>query len=42
MANNQYNFEMLRAIALLLAAEQTIITLTDDDRAFIKDVLRHA
>jgi hypothetical protein len=41
--NNQYNFQMLRVIALLMAAagEDPVITLTDSDKAFIKSVLRH-
>lgn len=41
MVNNQFNFDMLRVIALLLAAEQTVITLNEADRTFIKGVLRH-
>ena len=31
--------ELLRAVGLLLAAQQTIISLSDDDKAWIKTVL---
>ncbi|GEM_PF-2948533 len=35
-------FQYLRALVLLIAAEQSVIVLTDPDKAWIKSVLNHA
>lgn len=33
--------ELLRSIGLILAADANLITLTEDDKAFIGNVLHH-
>lgn len=47
MANNQYNFDMLKVLVLIMASSTAImgmplIILSEDDEEFIRSVLRHA